>query len=353
MAWSQCQYSRRKIDEAGAQLIALPPGDPDRDDALEIINNWRSCHGYPLHIIYKTVRERAKRELRSNALVARRIKRLPSIALKLSHNADMKLSQMQDIGGCRAVLNNVVQVEKLVGVYEKAKAKHPDPTDRPFLWKQYDYVKEPKPDGYRGVHLIMKYQSAAKPEFSGQRIEIQVRSQLQHAWATSVETCQAFTGQALKSKIKSASEEWLRFFALMSSAIAAREKRPLVPGTPTSAAERKRELTQLEKDQQVIFLLQGWNSAMRHPTIADDHTSAAFLLELNTQKRTLTTHTFKQSDLPFAHARYLKREKETEGDPSVQVVLVSADSLANLRRAYPNFYVDTTAFIRAITQEIY
>ena len=242
MAWTTRQYSREEINAAGRQFAELEATDPTRDKALEIINNWRSCHGYPLQAVKMTLLNRAKGKISTTALVAQRIKRLPSIALKLKHNPDMKLSQMQDIGGCRAVLNTSGDVEKLVRVYEEALAKNPHRKDRALLVKKDDYIAEPKPDGYRGVHLIMKYYSAWSPEFNEQKIEIQVRSKLQHAWATAVETCQTFTGQALKSKIKSASDTWLRFFALMSSAISVREKRPPVPNTPLTKAERVAEI---------------------------------------------------------------------------------------------------------------
>jgi hypothetical protein len=198
----------------------------------------------------------------------------------------------------------------------------------------------------------MKYQSTSKTAHNGQRIEIQIRSRLQHAWATAIETCQAFTGQALKSKIKTASASWLRFFALMSSAIAARERRPLVPGTPHDPAERKAELKALESQEGIVTMLQGWSTAMRHSTIADDRESVAFLLELDTGQRRLTIVPYKLAEMPLAHKQYLVREKATENDPNVQVVLVSADSVANLQRAYPNFYVDTTNFIRAIQFEL-
>jgi ppGpp synthetase/RelA/SpoT-type nucleotidyltranferase len=136
---------------------------------------------------------------------------------------------MQDIGGCRAILDTVADVEALVKSYKDAGVRHPSKLDRPFLFREDNYIELPKSDGYRGVHLIMKYQSLAKPDYNGQNIEVQIRSRLQHAWATSVETCETFTGQALKAKIKNASDQWLRFFALMSSAIATREKRPNVP----------------------------------------------------------------------------------------------------------------------------
>jgi ppGpp synthetase/RelA/SpoT-type nucleotidyltranferase len=353
MAWASRQFDLDVVNRAGKAFIQLPRWDPEREAALQVINNWRSCHSFPLHIIAKTLSTRARTKVSADALTARRIKRLSSIAIKLQQNSTMRLTQMQDIGGCRAVLNSVSDVEELVKVYEKAKAKQPNTTDRPMLYSKSDYISKPKLDGYRGVHLIMKYQSGTKSEYNGQKIEIQIRSALQHAWATSVETCQTFTGQALKSKIKKASDTWLRFFALMSSAIALREKRPIVPGTPDDRAKLRDELSAIERYEKIIMLLSGWNEAMQHQESVEEGNSAAFILKLDTEQRSLSITPFTKDEMLFADAKYLEMEKETEGNSNIQVVLVSADSVAALRRAYPNYYVDTTAFIEAIQQEIY
>ncbi len=256
MPWVVRQYSKGVIDRAGNVLNSLPVGDPAREEILTVINNWRSCHSYPLHAIRMTLLKRA-RKIDEKALIARRLKRLPSIAIKLKDNPHMSLTQMQDIGGCRAILRNVSNVDHLVAIYEKSKSKNPH--NRPILIERYDYIDHPKSDGYRSVHLIYKYQSKSpdKLSFNGQRIEIQIRSKLQHAWATAVETSQTFTGQALKTKIKSASESWLRFFALMGSAIAAREKRPNVPGTPDNKKERADELRAIAEQENIVDYLEG------------------------------------------------------------------------------------------------
>ena len=123
----------------------------------------------------------------------------------------MKLSQMQDLGGCRAVMDNVGAVRRLVGYYQKESGiKHE-------LAKLDDYIAAPQESGYRGVHLVYRYYSDKKPKamYNGLKIEMQLRSQYQHAWATAVETVGAFIGQALKSSM--GDKEWRRFFSLMGS----------------------------------------------------------------------------------------------------------------------------------------
>lgn len=352
MAWAVREHSKGEIDRAGEALKNLSGDDlVHEEEVLAVVNNWRSCHGYPLQAIKMTLLRRAKR-IDDKALIAQRLKRLPSIVLKLKDNSNMKLSQMQDIGGCRAVLPYARAAEKLVAVYEKYKSKNPH--DRPVLTEKYDYISDPKEDGYRSVHLIYKYQSKteAKTSFNGQRIEIQIRSQLQHAWATAVETSQTFTGQALKSKIKTASAAWVRFFALMGSAIAMRERRRIVPGTPENRKELVDELRAIADQEKIVESLQGWDSAMHYledPPIPD---ARAFLLVLDPTQMNLRITPFKENELANAQDSYLKLEKETGHDPRIQVVLVSVDSVDALRRAYPNYYVDSSAFISAILREI-
>ncbi len=113
---------------------------------------------------------------------------------------------MQDIGGCRAILPTVQDVYELVKIYKDFHYKSPEDRSHWDGDDTSDYIERPKPDGYRSVHLVFRFKSdsAKRKVYNNQRIEIQIRSKLQHLWATAVETAQVFTGQALKSKIKRA-----------------------------------------------------------------------------------------------------------------------------------------------------
>lgn len=263
VAWATPQFTRTQVDAAGDVLVGGAPG-PQLENALAIINNWRSSHAYPLHATKMTLKDRSKRVDRA-ALVAQRLKRLSSIDAKLRRFGEMKLSRMHDIGGCRAVLRNVREVDELVGAYEKSMAKNPK---RAVLVRKYDYVTKPKDDGYRSVHLVYRYRSTSLKHsaYNGLRIEIQIRSKLQHVWATAVETVDIFTGQALKSNV--GDEEWKRFFKLMGSAIAVKEKRPVVPGIP-AGDELRAELQALAQGLQIETMLRGWGTAVSVLTAQD------------------------------------------------------------------------------------
>src|SRR6266567_7569194 len=186
--WTSPQFPKGRVDWAGDVLAGYKAVSmSDFDLALGIRNNWRSSHSYPLQAVKMTLRKRA-RQVDNRAIIAQRLKRLSSISAKLVRNRQMHLSQMQDIGGCRAVLKDMAKVNGLVKLYTESWAKNPKV--RAEFVKAFDYINGPKIDGYRGIHLIYKYRSASRRHrvWKGLRIEIQIRSRLQHAWATAVET---------------------------------------------------------------------------------------------------------------------------------------------------------------------
>jgi (p)ppGpp synthase/HD superfamily hydrolase len=108
------------VDRAGSLLIEQDhPDGSELEEAYSVINNWRSSHSRPLYTFRIGLRRHAER-VDQNALVAQRIKRLSSILLKLKLLPNMKLSQMQDIGGCRAVVSSEAEVYDVANRYGKS-----------------------------------------------------------------------------------------------------------------------------------------------------------------------------------------------------------------------------------------
>jgi len=337
MPWTRPLHGRGRIDLAGDVMSGRKTLVPDMDlnTALDIAGNWRSSHGYPLSIIFASLRRRGKK-IDDRALVASRSKRLPSVAVKLSRFPNMELSQMQDLGGCRAVLRNVNRVYKLVEYYNA------NPYQAIEFLKPKDYIKEPKPDGYRSYHLICRYQGIHQDgAYKGLRIEIQIRSAMQHAWATAVETIDAFTGQALKTNI-SGDVTWKRFFSLMGSGIAVMEKQPLVPGTPENMDELCTELRYVCAKLNIPNVFYGLSAGMN---LTQDIKSkkGIYILTLDSEKRRTTAIGF--PTVTRADEHYLEMEKENKSKPHIQTVMVKLDSIKELRRAYPGYYSDTKRFI--------
>ena len=329
---------------AGGTLIDPTASPSDSATALEIVNNWRSSHSFPLNTFQVTLRKKSREADARNPLIAQRIKRRSSIEAKLRRYSGMELSRMQDIGGCRSVVGSVAAVDALVGLYESSRI-------RAELVRRYDYLRVnpgPKSSGYRGEHLVYRYASSHKPEYEGLQIEIQIRTQLQHAWATAVETVGTFVGQALKSS--QGEEKWLRFFALMGSELAFEEGTPPVPGTYGSRGEVRDEVRSLEAELGVISRLQQYRTALKtvRENAAHFAGSQFFLLELDAGNSTLTITGYPRSALDQAVADYERAEQQVAGRAERDAVLVSVESIGTLQRAFPNYFADTTRFLNLV-----
>jgi hypothetical protein len=334
------EYSKHAVNRAGETLVSTTATQDEIDAALLIINNWRASHNSPLNTFQKRLRNVAKR-INPECLIAQRIKRLASIKLKLERFPSLKMAQIQDIGGCRAIMKDIYEVDHLVNVY-----KHESRGMKHKLHVEDDYIQNPQSSGYRGIHLIYKYRSDKNTHYDNLRIEIQVRTLLQHAWATAVETVGIFIRQSLKSS--QGELKWLRFFALMSSAMAITEGKPSVPNTPEDINTLREEISQLANLLDVEGHLTAFRTSLT--VIGGDRkvfNAHYYLLELDASARNINIKAYTQNQLAQASADYLTLEKRIIDD-NKDVVLVSADSIDALKLAYPNYYLDTELFLREL-----
>jgi len=87
----------------------------------------------------------------------------------------MRLSQMQDIGGCRAIFMTNQEIDRAKDIIHK-KSRYRFIT----IISESDYrVTGRSESGYRALHIVC--------ERNGYKIEIQLRTQVQHAWAEEIE----------------------------------------------------------------------------------------------------------------------------------------------------------------------
>jgi ppGpp synthetase/RelA/SpoT-type nucleotidyltranferase len=176
--------SRSQVNRAGRVLRRSATGEPvapDRyRDALEVLIQHRAAHRVPLAKATMGLRSFVRSE-QCEIEVSQRLKRLPTIVDKLCRQPTMQLASMQDIGGCRAVLTSIDEVR---GVQRRlTRARTP--------LRTFDYIDEPRRSGYRGVHVVVEYDD--RP------VEVQLRTQVMHAWAITVERLGGRLGEDLTS----------------------------------------------------------------------------------------------------------------------------------------------------------
>lgn len=72
-----------------------------------------------------------------------------------------------------------------------------------------------------------------------------------------------------------------------------------------------------------------------------------YVLQLDIKERRIRSYAFTAKKALEAQQKYA--ELEAKSDPqNVHTVLVSVDSFASLRKAYPSFYLDISGFIGAL-----
>ena len=198
----------------------------------------------------------------------------------------------------------------------------------------------------------MNYQGeGAQSAWSGLRIEVQLRTKVQHAWATALETVDTFTRQALKSNV--GDPDWMRFFALMGAEVAHREGQPLVPETPATTGERREELRHLAKKHNIVERLNAYGQTVQileRETIRRD--DRHFLLDLDIQEGQLGLRTYANAAAAAAAAEEAYGVLEAEAGDMHDIVLVAVSSMAALQRAYPNYFLDTTSFVQLVNDAL-
>lgn len=343
MAFAKPEFTKGEINRAGEILSGRRAADQeDTAWAWTVLANYRACHAYPINTFQALLRLKLK-TIDPDAIVAQRLKRAPSVLLKLKRFQDMDLARMQDIGGLRAVVPSLAKVHRLERAYRTASFKHK-------LMSSKDYIAQPKSDGYRGIHLIYRYSNPRAPEYEGLSLELQLRTRLQHAWATAVETMGTFLGQALKSG--QGERTWREFFSVASAAIAVIEKCPPVPGyeqlTPREIFER---VASEEHKLHVLDKLSGFAIAADR-ILKQSGKGAYHLVVLDSSARTVSIRPFSLARLDEATTAYAEIEARASAGEAVEAVLVSAGPVDALRKAYPNYFLDTQAFVAQIQKVI-
>ncbi|MFA7244897.1 MAG: RelA/SpoT domain-containing protein [Candidatus Magasanikbacteria bacterium] len=329
------KYSKKEIDKAGDVLAGISDEKITQDLAIEILENFRSIHIHPL-IVFRMSLIRKSKSINSNVLISQRLKRAPSIISKLKIQENMSLSQMQDVGGLRAVVDNLEEVYKLRDLLKKGEQ---EAAFKSTFLKEKDYIKEPKESGYRSIHLIYKYDKKVSIDCQC-RIEIQLRTKIHHAWATAVEVIGTYLRQPLKQSFGDA--ELLDLFKEISKAFIMLEYDDIDIIFFQKISKRIKELKLRDK-------IEGFSVATQISTKeTKKERGKYYLISLNFKNKLLNIERYSESKLDQANNQYTKLEKKYLNDKNTEIVLVSVDDINNLEKLYPNYFLDTQEFVKLL-----
>lgn len=336
--------SIRKIGEKLREGIELT-----EEEKLEF-DNFREAH----NIIIKLFTIELKKVNFSNQhLTASRNKRIETIISKLRRPEKPKLDRIHDIAGTRIIFENIKSLEDYIDILENTELvnfKEKINEDK----NRYNYIKNPKSDGYRSIHKVFYYSSnipystlnEKSFNLENKKIELQLRTRLQHIWATTVEIYDIIN----KSNIKTGTHNKLEtkeglFFKKCSL---------VFEGIESNDVEKiKININEIFRDKDLVEIynrlkgIKNIKNIQLPKTLGSDE---VFILitDLNKGKTTFfTTEPIEKNDKQdtfLINASYRRlEEKNTKGE--YILLLLTLGDIKKLKNVYPNYFLNTNEFI--------
>lgn len=247
----------------------------------------------------------------------------------------MNLYRMQDLGGCRVIVDTIDQVYEAIDKYKNSRIRH-------ILKREYNYIQNPKDSGYRSYHMVYQFHSDKIETYNkNMLIEIQFRTKLQHIWATALETMSIYTESQLKSSM--GDKDILRFFVLVSSVFAKIENMPICPNTQDNQDTLIDEIRKIDKRIKITSKLNALSVVINKYNVENSKHKGYYLLRLNFKEKVLNINRFSTSHIKSVTVAY--NQLEELNNPDIDIVLVSATSFDSLKEAYPNYFADISQFV--------
>lgn len=318
--------SKSRVNAAGD---AVRHGCATEED-LRAIEKWRAAHASVINTFQALLRNRAKEY---GVRVIQRHKRKSTIFDKLQRQKGMDLARMDDVAGCRVICPDVQTLYAFREAMHRARFDHVLKTGV----DKYDYIKAPKPDGYRGVHDVYEYDVASEEgkHLRGLRIELQYRTEVQNSWATTNEIISHITKGASEPKYHRGDSRYVDLMSLASELLARAFEG--CPG-PHKALENS-EVVELYKKREAelsfTLKLAGLGVALKGEF--GNKGPEFILFREGTQLELIGCETQEEA--------LLKLFELEKSRPGADVVYVPSTTTEEIRSTYKNYYDDANEFL--------
>lgn len=318
--------SRSRVNRAGENF----KNGVETVEDHNVFDEWRSAHRFVLNSFQAMLRTKIKG---TNISFVQRHKRKKTILDKLSRLEGMQLARMDDVAGCRLIFKDIPSAYSFRKTFHNSSFDH---TLRNEVDK-YDYIKNPKGTGYRGIHDIYIYNVRSKrnEELAGLQIEIQYRTLIQHYWATANEIIGLVTES--QPKFERGDKKYQTAMALAAEILARAFENSKGPFPEESDHQIVDRFQELDRKLGLVAMLKRLNS---YNTDLGLKRNTILMYKDNEE---LQVKTYRDSS--DAIRTLFRLEKEF---PEYDIVLVKADKGEDVKMAYKNYFTDAKEFIRLI-----
>ena len=242
---------------------------------------------------------------------------------------------MDDVAGCRLIFKSLKELYAFRDHFHRARFNHKrrNPEDK----DKYDYIKRPKGTGYRGVHDVYEYDvnSEIGRPLAGLYVEIQYRTLVQHAWATTVEVIGFITES--QPKFQQGDNRYEMAMMMASEILTRAHERMKGPLPDVPDRDLIASFLTAEKELGLLQTLRGLNAADK---VVSSKRNAILIFS---EGKPLEVKQYR--DAPDALRALFELEKQM---PDRDIVLVRADTGEDVRLAFKNYFSDARDFIRLI-----
>lgn len=324
------QYSKSKIDRSGLALARNQYRSDDEYIELEdIFDDYRKRHLEPLS---ETTMELQNwlTGYSDSYYIAQRLKRKPQIIRKL-RRLNVRLSQLQDVGGSRIIVHNNSEIDKLIKHINGNIGRHQN-----FKINRItDYRDKGRDDtGYRAVHLLIERNKLS--------LELQIRSRVQHYWAESIERTSVIYGYHLKEGEGDITV--INYFKSLSNAFYEVESGRRLNTPDKLTLEKLRsdseEIIRASDIGNVIdsFVNEGIVKSLAEKEKKSGAGLNNWIFVFDWNSGSFVNWEMISKDTSDAIAKYVQYEKQFPSDQGFEVVLVGSSEVSTIRKTHSHYF---------------
>jgi putative GTP pyrophosphokinase len=338
--------SKRAVNKAGKAIA----NGSRADDDFELVDQWRSAHGYVLNTFQIFLKRRIAQS-GIKAEFAQRLKRRHTVIDKLGRKRPDgsplmgDVTSMHDFAGCRLIFPDIKELQKFRDFLHSSESLKTVRHQLRHERSKYDYIENPKSSGYRGIHDIFAHRprphrrsGVNSQPWHDLLVEVQYRTHVQHAWATALEISDILDNE--RTKFDLTDSDRVRFFSIASELLARKHEGLSKSFDDLSMDQLRDNFLELDQKLGILSKLDALKKVSR--VVIKKHN----VLNLTLDKRgkpKLEVLNFRNAAEAIEAANAL--ESSTD---SINAVYVHADNPKQLQSAYRNYFNNPVDFVKLI-----